>query len=113
ARVERVASRANLDVQWLVHRRARRERIAAAAGDLDFRVLGMNVRFHDLPLEGSAARQRVRRTGVQQRGPAYRNRPPGKERLSLIGGPRARLGSPWRLSMASQAIDSIGLHRLA
>src|SRR6185437_4493722 len=36
ARVERMAGRAHFDVQRLVDRRARGERVATAAGDVDF-----------------------------------------------------------------------------
>src|SRR6185312_3686811 len=39
--VEGVAHRADFDVQWLFHRRARGERVAAAAGHLDFAVFRM------------------------------------------------------------------------
>src|SRR5438874_1419959 len=46
ARVERVARRADFHVQRLAERRARREGVAAAAGDLDFLVFGMDLGFH-------------------------------------------------------------------
>src|SRR5579859_7955477 len=46
AGVERVARRAHLDVERLAQRRARHERVAAAARDLDFLVLGVDLRFH-------------------------------------------------------------------
>src|SRR5207302_9393285 len=67
ARVERMAGRANLDMQRLVHGRAGSERVAAAARYLDFGVLRMDVGFHGLPREGRAARRRGRSTGVLQR----------------------------------------------
>src|SRR5437667_10705283 len=49
AGVERMARRADFNVQRLVDRRARLERDAAAAGHVNFAVLGMDVGFHSLP----------------------------------------------------------------
>lgn len=46
ARIERVAVRANLDVQVLANRRARLEVVAAAASNSDLFVIWMDVCFH-------------------------------------------------------------------
>ena len=46
ARVEGMARGTDFDVQRLADRRARRERVRAAAGHLDFGVLGMDSGFH-------------------------------------------------------------------
>src|SRR5690242_19786966 len=51
ARVERVALRADLDMELLGRGgRARRELVATAAGDLHFRVLRMDLFFHGVSL---------------------------------------------------------------
>jgi hypothetical protein len=52
AGVERMASRANLDMQWLVHRGTGGEAIAATACNSNFVVLGMDACFH-IALPGS------------------------------------------------------------
>jgi hypothetical protein len=41
-----MAGRANLDDEVLAERRTRREFVAATAGDLDVRVVGMDIGFH-------------------------------------------------------------------
>src|SRR6478672_8922656 len=46
ARIKRMASRAHLDMQRLLHGRTGGERVAAAARHLDFTVLRMNGGFH-------------------------------------------------------------------
>src|SRR6185295_17413513 len=47
ARIEGMARRADFDMQRLAHGRRGDERVSAAARHQDFRVLGMNARFHD------------------------------------------------------------------
>ena len=46
ARIEGMAGRADLDQEILAERRTRREFVAATAGDLDVRVVGMDIGFH-------------------------------------------------------------------
>ena len=46
ARIERMTGRADLDHEVLAKRRTRREFVAATAGYLDIRVVGMGIGFH-------------------------------------------------------------------
>jgi hypothetical protein len=46
ARIERMAGRADLDNEIFAERLTRRKFVAATAGDLDVRVVGMDIGFH-------------------------------------------------------------------
>jgi hypothetical protein len=46
ARIKRMTGRADLDHEVFAERRTRREFVAATAGNLDIRVVGMGIGFH-------------------------------------------------------------------
>ena len=61
ARVERMAVRADFDLQVVSQSRARLERIPARAGDTDFFVIGMRIGFHGSLYPGGLCRPVTRK----------------------------------------------------
>ena len=59
ARIERMTGGADLDHEVFAERRARREFIAATTGDLDVRIVGMDIGFHGCSLGRCLKKGRV------------------------------------------------------
>ncbi len=77
AGIERMTGRAHFDVQLgRLDSRSCRERVAAAAGHVYFRVFGMDIRFHFGRSDAAISRVRdLSRTGARRQG-ASRDRAP-------------------------------------
>ena len=69
ARVERVAVRADFDLQVVSQSRPRLECVTARAGDADFFVFGMRIGFHGFSLSGRSLPAGHKKKGAQSSGP--------------------------------------------
>ena len=69
ARVERVAARADFDLEVVSQSRPRLECVTARAGDADFFVFGMRIGFHGFSLSGRSLPAGHKKKGAQSSGP--------------------------------------------